>query len=62
MNSFILLLIFSLTLSINIIRSEKKLKISEIFNIKTHKVYDINGNLVDLSLFDRVSSIISFLG
>ena len=59
MNSFILLLILSLTLSLNI---ENELKISEIFNIKTHKVYDINGNLVDLSLFDRVSSIISFLG
>ena len=37
-------------------------KITEIFNIKTHKVHDIKGNLVDLSLFDRVSSIISFYG
>ena len=37
-------------------------KITEIFNIKTHKVHDINGKLVDLSLFDRVSSIISFYG
>ena len=67
MNSLILLLLFSLTLALNLrplslIQSEKELKISEIFNIKTHKVYNIKGSLVDLSLFDRVSSIISFLG
>ena len=37
-------------------------KITEIFNIRTHNVRDINGNFVDLSLFDRVSSIISFYG
>ena len=65
MNSFIFLLFFSLALNISPLllnQSENKLKISEIFNIKTHKVYDIKGNLVDLSLYDRVSSIISFLG
>ena len=67
MKSLILLLIFSLNLALNLQtsllnESQKKLQISEIFNIKTHKVYDIKGNLVDLSLYDRVSSIISFLG
>ena len=67
MNSLILLLIFSLTSALNIppfllYQSEKEFQISEIFNIKTYKIYDIKGNLVDLSLFDRVSSIISFLG
>ena len=36
--------------------------ITEIFNIRTYRVYDINGNVADLSLFDRVSSIISCLG
>ena len=65
MNSFIFLLFFSLAINISPLllrQSENKPKISEIFNIKTHKVYDIDGNLVDLSLYDRVSSIISFLG
>ena len=57
MKSFTLLLFFCLFFSFN-----KALQISEIFNLKTHKVYDINGKLVDLSLYDRVSSIISFLG
>ena len=64
MNSFIFLLFFSLAINISpllLIQSEKT-KNSEIFNIKTDKVYDIEGNLVDLSLYDRVSSIISFLG
>ena len=66
MKTFIFLLFFVLTLSLyhsdHGIQISNPPKISEIFNIKTHKVYDINGNLVDLSLYDRVSSIISFLG
>ena len=66
MISLIFISIFSLTFTINYSETQIKIsnppKISEIFNIKTHKVYDINGNLVDLSLYDRVCSIISFLG
>ena len=62
-----LLLVFSSTFSLNLrqtlsAESQNELKISEIFNIKTHKVYDIHGDLADLSLYDRISSIISFLG
>ena len=37
-------------------------KVTEIFNTKTHKVVDISGKKVDLHLYDRVSSIISFKG
>ena len=37
-------------------------KVKEIFSINVNKVKDINGKLVDLSLYDRVSSIISFYG
>ena len=67
---YLLLSTLSLELNnkINQSKEEIQIKISnppeitEIFNIKTHKVYDINGNLVDLSLYDRVSSIISFKG
>ena len=62
-----LLLVFSSIFSLNLrqtlsAESQNELKISEIFNIKTHKVYDIHGDLADLSLYDRISSIISFLG
>ena len=66
MISFLLILILGLTNTINYPENQLKIhnppKVSEIFNIKTHKVYDINKNLVDLSLYDRISSIISFLG
>ena len=66
MISFLLILILDLTNTINYPENQLKIhnppKVSEIFNIKTHKVYDINKNLVDLSLYDRISSIISFLG
>ena len=74
MKSFIILIFFGLSLSLNLPSfllnkdAEKDLnisnppKITEIFNIKTHKVYDIKGNLVDLSLYDRVCAIISFYG
>lgn len=37
-------------------------KITEIFNIKTHKVLDRSGHKVDLHLYDRIASIISFKG
>lgn len=37
-------------------------KIKEIFNMKTNSVHDINGMVVDLDLYDRVSSLISFYG
>ena len=37
-------------------------KVTEIFSIKTHKVHDLSGNKVDLHLYDRISSIISFKG
>ena len=37
-------------------------KVTEIFSIKTHKVHDRSGNKVDLHLYDRISSIISFKG
>ena len=62
-----LLLVFSSIFSLNLrqtlsAESQNELKISEIFNIKTHKVYDIHGDLVGLSLYDRFNSIISFLG
>ena len=62
MKSFIILIFFGLSLSLNLPSfllnkdAKKELNISnppnikEIFNIKTHKVYDIKGNLVDLSL------------
>ena len=67
MKYLVLLLVFSSIFSLNLrqtlsTESEKELNISEIFNIKTHEVYDIHGDLVDLSLYDRVCSIISFLG
>ena len=66
MISFLLILILGLTNTKNYPENQLKIhnppKVSEIFNIKTHKVYDINKNLVDLSLYDRISSIISFLG
>lgn len=68
MKSFLLLLIITFTLSLdtssNLLGNSisNPPKISEIFNIKTNKVYDINGNLVDLSLYDRVCSIMSFYG
>ena len=67
MKYLILLLVFCSTFSLNLrqtlsAESQNELKISEIFNIKTHKVYDIHGDLADLSLYDRISSIISFLG
>ena len=73
MKSFILIISLGILLSLSppsflLNTSEQELKISnppkvsEIFNIKTHKVYDIQGNLVDLSLYDRVCSIISFYG
>ena len=73
MKSFILLVSLILSLSLDpsssiLIKSEPALKVSnppkitEIFNIKTHKVYDIQGKLADLSLYDRVCSIISFYG
>ena len=73
MKSFILIISLGLLLSLSspsflMNKSQQELKISnppkvsEIFNIKTHKVYDIQGNLVDLSLYDRVCSIISFYG
>ena len=55
MKYLVLLLVFSSTFSLNLrqtlsTESEKELNISEIFNIKTHEVYDIHGDLVDLSL------------
>ena len=69
MKSFILLLLLAISLSVTLppflsehLTVVNSPKITELFNIKTHKVYDISGKLVDLSLFDRVSSIISFLG
>ena len=66
MISFLLILILDLTNTINYPENQLKIqnppKVSEIFNIKSYKVYDINKNLVDLSLYDRISSIISFLG
>ena len=73
MKSFILLISLVLSLSLDpssflSAKSEPELKISnppkvtEIFNIKNHQVHDINGQIVDLSLYDRVCSIVSFYG
>ena len=73
MKSFILLICLGLSLSItpksflqNTSKQTLKIlnppKITEIFSIKYTKVYDIKGNLVNISLYDRVSSIVSFYG
>ena len=43
-------------------KQSNSLKVTELFNSKTHKIKDIEGKEADISLFDRVSSIVSFKG